>query len=215
MNAKRMSLALLLILWALPLPAADDGYYIGAWGGGVLLDEAKGRGSEGTLNADFEPGYGAGISFGYDLGRQYPEVGQGRLEIEVAQRRNDLDDIEFSDGTAAASGDVTALTVMFNSFADFYQYRPWLPYVGLGLGYAQVSLNDAQVTGGALGDDSDGVFAYMAAVGVGYQVTSMVTLDLGYRFLGALDPKFKLADGTTVDWDYDSHSATLGLRVKF
>ena len=215
MNAKPILLALLLALWALPLHAADDGYYIGVWGGGVLLDEAKGRSSQGTLHADFKPGYGAGVSLGYDLGRRYPEVGQGRLEIEVAHRGSDLDEIEFSDSSVAAAGDVTALTVMFNSFADFYQYRPWQPYVGLGIGFAQVSLNDAEVSGGPLGDDTDEAFAYMAAVGIGYRVNAMLTFDLGYRFLGALDPKFKLADGTTSEWDYDSHNVTLGLRVKF
>lgn len=206
---------MVLLLWVLPTHAAQEGFYLGIWGGGTLMDESKGSDQLGRVTVDYKEGTAAGASLGYDLGSRYPQVGQGRVEIEVAYRRNDLKDIRFAEGRLAADGDLSVWSVMFNSFGEFHGARPWLPYVGLGLGYAQLSLNDAQVAGADYADDSDGVFAYQAALGLGYQIGRLVTLDVGYRYFGTLDATFRLADQTSVDWSYDNHAVILGLRVKF
>jgi opacity protein-like surface antigen len=203
-----------LLVGVLPVHAAQGGFYLGAWGGGTFLDESKVHGHEGRMTVDYKEGTAFGASVGYDLGARYPQVGQGRVEIEYAYRSNDLKDARFSDGRFAADGDVSVWSLMFNSFGEFHGVYPWVPYVGLGLGYARVSLNDARVPGGELGDDSDGVFAYQFGVGFGYQLNRLLTLDIGYRYFGTLDATLQLADQTTVDWSYDNHAVLLGLRLK-
>lgn len=215
MHARILATLLLLALWPLPLFAAGEGFYIGLWGGGTLLDEAKVRNAQGTAHVDFDAGTAFGAALGYDIGNRYPSIGQGRLELEIAQRANDLKDAKFTDGRFAADGEITVLSFMANSFAEFYGARPWLPYVGLGLGYARVSLDSARLAGAPLGDDSDGVFAYQAGLGIGYEINPLLTLDLGYRYFGTLDATFRLDDQTSVDWEYDNHALLLGLRLTF
>lgn len=215
MRTRVLTTLLLLCLCPLPLFAAGEGFYLGVWGGGTLLDEAKVRDARGTAHVDFDAGTAFGAALGYDIGTRYPAIGQGRLELEIAHRQNDLKDAKFSDGRLAADGEISVLSFMANSFAEFYGARPWLPYVGLGLGYARVSLDSARLAGAPWGDDSDGVFAYQAGLGVGYELNQLLTLDLGYRYFGTLDATFRLADQTSVDWEYDNHALLLGLRLTF
>ncbi|SDM49235.1 Opacity protein [Geoalkalibacter ferrihydriticus] len=202
------------LFFALPLHAAD-GFYVGAWGGGTLLDEARVRGHQGSFNADFDGGMAFGAALGYDFAERYPQIGKGRMELEWSYRANDLKDARFTDGRFAAEGDVSVWSLMVNSFAEYHVTRPWLPYVGLGAGYARLSLNNARLAGTPLGDDSDDVFAYQFGGGLGYQVNNHLTVDLGYRYFATLDATLRLADQTSVDWEYDSHTLLLGLRLTF
>ncbi|WP_429886516.1 outer membrane protein [Geoalkalibacter halelectricus] len=206
---------LLLVLTAVPLHAAEEGFYLSAWGGGTLLDEAKVRGQQGSFNVDFDGGTAFGAALGYDFADRYPQIGQGRMELEWSYRSNSLKDARFTDSRLVADGDITVWSLMVNSFAEIHGTRPWLPYIGLGGGYARLSVDNARLAGDPLGDDSDDVFAYQFGGGLGYQINNQLTLDLGYRYFATLDATLRLADQSSVDWNYRAHTLLLGLRLTF
>ncbi len=200
---------------SLQVAAAQEGIFLGGWGGLGLLDETQAEGDGGDLLIDYDPGTAFGMTLGYDLGTAFPEIGIGRIELEIARRSNDLEDVEFSDGTLGAAGKLSVTSIMLNSFAEYQTADPWLPYLGAGLGYARVSLEDARAESAPLADDHDWVFAYQFGAGIGYRIGQRLVLDLGYRYFATLDPEFNLADGTSTEWEYDSHTANLGLRFHF
>lgn len=200
-----------------PAFAAEDGFYLAGFFGATLVDEAENEDPLGTFHLDYDAGYGAGGILGYDLATAYPSLGVGRLELEVGFRRNGLRRADFLDGAVDAEGNITVLSFMANSFADYREALPWIPYVGVGFGYAVVALNDAKVSGVELADDEDGVFAYQLGAGVALAFQEHLTLDLGYRFFATADPDFDFADKSqgSFESEYHSHNLFLGIRATF
>lgn len=172
-----------------------------------------------------------GAAAGYDFG-------MWRAEFEIAYRQNDLDKIkavvsqdigngpingepiptQVVPGTSVsinADGDVSALSFMVNGYFDWQNPSPLTPYLGAGIGFARVSMNDLKVEGVRLVDDSDTVFAYQLAAGVGWEFMPNLTLDLGYRYFATADPEFRDVEGDTFESEYKSHNLMLGLRIGF
>lgn len=216
--AKTLWLLLPLSLLVLCMPAlADDrGPYLAVRGGLVLLDEAKFRDDLGTLHLDFDAGQGGAVAIGYDLGGKYPKLGQGRVELEGAYRKNDLDEADFAQGKVRAGGEMTAESIMFNAYGEYRDQVPWIPYAGLGFGYAVVEMKETTIDGAPFVDDEDEVFAYQFAIGTTYLFSPSWGLDMGYRLFGTAKPEFRRVDGSdTVRGEYLSHQFSLGLRVTF
>ena len=205
--------ALLVLVTAAPVRA--QGPYVGIQGGGLYVDEAQSSDDLGKFNLDYKIGYLASATLGYDLADRFPEIGKGRMELEGAYRKVDLDKAHFADGKIGADGKLKVRSILFNTFAEYRETVPWIPYVGFGLGYAEVRLENATVSGTPLADDKDHVFAYQFGAGVGFLLGDHLTLDLGYRFFGTTNPKFKMADGSKMKTEYYSHAALLGLRLTF
>ncbi len=216
----KRSLAVLITVVCLALTpsaalAAAEGFYLGGHLGAALLDEGQNDSSSGTFNTDYDPGFGGWGVFGYDLGDRYPRIGRGRVELEVGYRSNDLKEVEFLEGGIAAGGDVSVLSFMANSFAEYDNPSRCTPYLGLGLGYAMVSLNDTTTVFGPLADDDDGVFAYQFGAGLGLALTERVTVDAGYRYFATTDAELVDATGERFDAEYSSHNFSAGVRVRF
>lgn len=152
-----------------------------------------------TLSTD--PGFGLAAVAGYRLGTGL------RLEGEIAYRQNDLDEISLEGlGTAAVDGDATALAVMGNLFYDFATGTPVTPYLGLGVGFARIAVDSADLDV----DDSDTVFAYQVKVGLLAPVTPRLALVGGYTYFATSDPKI---EATTAE--YRAHTLDVGLRIGF
>lgn len=214
--AKRI-LILMLCLGIAPVSAAlaQGGFYIGVHGGGAFREDAENDGNSGSFNLEFDPGYLAGATIGYDLRDRFPEIGKGRLEIEVAYRSNDLDAVEFAESEMDAGGEATAFSVMLNTFAEYRDTDPWFPYLGVGIGWARISLEDVEISAGPLVDDDDDRFAYQFGAGLGYEFSPHLTFDLGYRFFAVLDPEFRDTLGEKFESEYRTHQVQLGMRVNF
>ena len=177
----------------------------------------------GALSADidteFDTGYALSGVVGADFGDVW-EYGGIRVEAELAYRSNDVD-VHKTGGTALAGsdGDVTALSGMVNVLHDFLPGADIRPYVGLGLGFAQISYNDFGVTAiPAVLDDEDTVLAYQAIAGASYALSPTLALTGDYRYFAVDDPEVTLsagAGGNTTDIEYDSHTFMVGLRYSF
>lgn len=167
--------------------------YLAAWVGLVDTRDADFDAAGLEAEVTFEHGYGVGVAAGYDFG-------PARLEIEGGYRRNSAEKVEFAGGKADADGDLEILTLFANAYADFNYGGTATPYLGAGIGYADVELDDSD----------DEVLAGQLAAGVIFPISSNVSVDLGYRFVMYEDP-----DLDNVDFEVQQHTAMVGLQIRF
>jgi len=144
-----------------------------------------------------DPEYDSGAVFSGALGMDYDGY---RLEGEVAYQKNEIDNL---------GSDVSVLSFMANGYLDFqFERSRIVPFVSAGLSYAKVDVD-------ALGEDgSDGVLAVQVGAGVGFQVSSQVTIDAKYRYFASADPDIELG-AKTYEMDINSHNLLFGFRVSF
>ena len=202
-----IGIALFLVLVLSAAPALATGPYFGGQAGVVFLSDADISDSAGSATAEFDTGWGLGLVAGY-------EFDMFRLEGELFYKTNGFDKIS-NGGSISADGDATALGLMLNAYYDFKTGTPFTPYIGAGLGLAQVSVKDLKVVGVTVADDDDVVFAYQFIAGVGYSLSKAVTLDLQYKYLATADPSFTDVTGSPFDAEYHSHNVMAGLRFNF
>jgi len=211
---KSLLLTFVLLAWAGSSLALDGNFYTQFNGGARLLNDADNSGPSGTFIAETETGLTTSLSLGYALPDSSRYHG-GRIEIEAGWRQNGVDQLEFAEGTFSGGGDVTAWSLLLNSYGERRNVGPWTPYVGAGLGVASVSLDSLTVGGSPLADDDDLVLAYQVGVGVDYEFSSRWNIDFGYRYFGTTSPTFRDASGEEFDGEYDCHSLIVGVRMSF
>src|SRR5215471_11195643 len=105
----------------------------------------------------FDLGWAAGAQIGYAFGGP-------RVELEYSYRNNGASTIATTAGTQSATGSLTSNNFMVNALYDFDTGSKWVPYVGLGVGVADVSadmIKPSVVTSGKSGyiDGSSQKFA--------------------------------------------------------
>ncbi|MBC8414105.1 porin family protein [bacterium] len=151
-----------------------------------------------------ETGFDTGLLVSGALGVQ---VGKGRVEAEIGYRTADIDSFQALGVSASGDGDASALSFMVNAYLDIKTESAITPYLGGGLGMAKIELDNVSVSGIAIGNEDDTVFAYQFGGGIGYAMSEKATLDLGYRYFATEDLNLS---GT--DANYGSHNLTIGIR---
>lgn len=185
--------------------SAPGGFYIDLGAGGLLLDDSDLDGGGIDTDVEFDAGYAgrAAIGHGYESG--------WRAEVEVAYRDAGVDSI----GSSGGSGDSTALSGMINGYYDFRNDSALTPYVGLGLGLAQVEADGYSPVSNSSIDDDDLVYAYQCVLGASWSFSDALALTADYRYLATEDVSLSTASGTGVDGEYRSHAVFVGLRISF
>ena len=119
--------------------------------------------------------------------------------------------------TAKISGSISSLDVALSVYYDVDTGSAITPYLGVGGGMSQVTVNAKQeVIPTIVHEDSLWAFSFQAAAGIGYAVTEELTVALGYRLVGTLAGNFSKYDtqkrktGMTLN-----HNVELGLRYSF
>ena len=113
-------------------------------------------------------------------------------------------------GDRDADGDIDAFIFLINGFYDIDTGTKLTPYLGGGIGFARLDINDLFVAGIVRGDEDDTVFAYQAAGGMAYEITEQIVADLSYRFVATSEPEFDGLEG-----DYNSHNLVAAIRFSF
>lgn len=170
--------------------AQDAGWYVrGDLGGstGGELDADSGP-------IDLDDGWLVGGAGGYAFSNGV------RAEGELLYMDNDLDTV--------SEGDIATLGAFANIAYEFNQQGRIRPFLGAGVGFAQVNYDDGVV------DDDDIGFAYQAKAGVAYDINERMTAELAYRYLNVTDVEFGSGGASPVDGDYDNQAVTIGLRYK-
>jgi len=167
---------------------------------------------------DFDPGVNIGGSGGFDFGFL-------RIEGELSYKGSEMSSITEKISQTSFSnvdGRVGAFAMMGNVFLDLRNPSPVTPYIGGGIGFATLHLSDTFGTETTTGyrtrlyeSDDDTVFAYQAGAGLEIAFTKMLSLDIGYRYFGTAKAKFNRNNNAASELKFESHNASVGLRVKF
>ena len=177
----------------------------------------------------FDPGVAGEISIGYGLGNGL------RVEIEGDYSNNRVRGVHLS-VPERAGGNEQQFGGFLNAFYDFNLNLPVFPYLGVGVGYQELALNqiNSSVSGAPIRSSTEygGSFAYQGIAGLSYPLAAMPGLSLTaeYRMIGVVSPPpfdrgngsgntvslggVPLTSRSTVN-NIFNHEALLGLRYAF
>src|SRR5579883_376926 len=175
-------------LFLLPIAAqaqqqAVPGFYIGAEGGLNWLLNNGGN--------SYDTGWAVGGKAGYDF------VGP-RVELEGMYRANNGNGPGI---TNQVFGKINQISAMANVLYDFFPGGTITPYIGAGAGIAFV--DSALATPCSMCNTE---FAYQGIVGVSYNISPSLRLDLDGRYYGTTNPNA---------FQNNNISVILGLTYKF
>lgn len=187
--------ALTFIVAVLVAPTAHaESWYAGIFGGLNLTHDGSVNG------AGLEAAYDLGLAVGGYAGFYVQE--NVRLEGEFSYRANDIDTI----GGVASAGEAETVAVMLNALFDVKLESLVEPYLGAGIGFANVDYS----VGGLRKDDT--VLALQMIVGAGIEIAPMTKLTVDYR-LFLTDEVSAVAGFGSVE--YTNSAFLVGLRKSF
>jgi opacity protein-like surface antigen len=219
----------LIIMAAIPAvgsasPARPGGYMSGFLGASVPQN------ADATISqfnpvstrdarVEYDPGINLGVTGGYDFGFL-------RLEGEMSYKQAEMTAVSapnFGTRYVNVDGHIGAFAMMLNSFFDLHNESPVTPYLGGGMGFAALHINDVRgvdASSGALNNhifsaDDDNVFAYQFGAGVDLALSRRLSIDLGYRYFATSKASFRKDWPNSTDLKFESHNAAVGLRIKF
>lgn len=168
-------------------------------------NDSFGLGLTGEVTTD--TGYGVSLALGNDL-NDY------RSEIELAYRVNDLDEMTILGLVVVpVEGDATSIAVMINLYKDFHNSSAITPFIGAGIGGANVDVEVENLSGIPVGEsDDDTVFAYQVALGAAFKISEAAKIDLSYRYFATTDPDF---NGMGMEIEYATSNIIVGFRMDF
>lgn len=227
------SAALACLLPALPAQAADlyspppetdyepapqaywSPWYIALRGGAVFADDT----SFDALGTAVDTAYDTGGFVAGAVGYQFQNTGLraeaelGYLSSPVAS--HDIAGIGPFEGDDA-QGDASAFFGLASVYYDLPLNAPIKPFVGGGIGVADVAFEGHGTTpAGTVLDDSATAFAWHLTGGVGYDISENVALEVGYRYLEFDGVDVVALDGTETSTDASNHIVFAGLKYKF
>jgi len=178
-------------------PAADaETWYAGGFGGLNYTHDGAVNGS--GISASYDLGFAAGGYAGFYVKENI------RLEGELSYRANDLD----TRGGVAIAGEAEALALMLNAFFDFKLESIVEPYLGAGIGIADVDYR----IGGLQYDDT--VLAIQMVAGAGIEIAPATQLTVDYRLFMTDD--LKVGGGVGFgSVEYTNSAVMVGLRKSF
>lgn len=188
-----------------PALADDKGFYAEGRAGVSIPNDSSLDTTTAIVDAELDTGLATGLGLGYAYGNGM------RGAIEFDYHSNDVDNV----GTASASGDTQALSLMVSGYYDFFRNKKVQPYLGVGFGFAQVDADGVSPVSGSSINDDDLAFAFQGSAGVAVKLSQRAKLTFTYRYFSVPDLGFTTAAGASVDSDYSSHDLLVGLRFSF
>ncbi|MCZ6448637.1 MAG: porin family protein, partial [Alphaproteobacteria bacterium] len=161
-------------------PAKHKGLYVSGALGANWANDSDVSGASGDV--DFDLGWVGAVAVGYGFGNGL------RLEGELSYRQNDADDF---------SGEGKVAGFMANLLYDFDVSPKFVPYIGLGAGFAIVEFDEVSpLPAGDSTDDSETVFAWQAIAGVAIPIRDQLDLTFDYRYFDVPDVDLRSDAGT-------------------
>ncbi len=201
--------------------ADDEGFYAGA---NIGFNFQQDQNSTGNPNRDLDLDFDNGGFYAGQIGYKFKEnhIGRIRTEFELSYRENDVDDIVFNNNSVVGGGDQDVLAGLANVYYDFTSVHNKLtPFVGAGIGFANIDSNVSYNNGNATLNDDDNVFAYQAIIGADYKINDQLSIVSDARYFALEDPELTRFGGpppaqfTDLDSEYDSFVISTGLRYNF
>jgi opacity protein-like surface antigen len=194
----------LLFLSATGVQAQEDDWYA-AVGAGVTFP------SDSDLD-NFATGVQSTTTFdnGYVLtGAAGKYFNNFRLEGEIFYSRYNIDN-NIVNGVVAAPGlgHLDVMAYMANAYFDIMTNTKFTPYIGAGIGYVDVDVDDG--TG-----RSDQGYAFQFKAGTAYQFTPSVDFIVGYRFFDTEDGNIGTAPNDADTEGAQAHHIEAAIRFRF
>jgi len=199
--SSKVFVATLTLLLTCGLGSAVAAPYLSVNLGAVQVDDASFSAGGDTLELSTDPG----VVITAAIGNSYQQM---RAEVEFAYRASDNDKFSAFGNSLEVDGEYTATSLMFNAYLDLASGSPITPFIGGGVGFAQVE--SEIIVFGESGKGDDNVVAYQLIGGLSLPVTPTAAFDLQYRYFATEDPEI---DGVTTE--YASHNLMAGLRLTF
>lgn len=205
--------------------APAGGFYAALRGGLTMGDETQFAlvpGAAGSIATDYDADAFVAGAVGIRRGAL-----RGEIEVSYARYGVDTHTAVGDEATGTASfgennsfGDASAISAMASAYYDFNLGR-FTPFVGAGIGIGQLTADGygveqltGMIDGGVVLDDHEVGLAYHATVGVGYQLSSAVGLELAYRYQG-IEAELNTIFGAETDVELTSHNVLAGVRIGF
>jgi len=197
MKKQFVVLLALTMFIGLGVSAAFAAPYVSGNVGAVWLEDSD-FGDEAEISFDTGFGITAAIGNAYENGL--------RGEVEFGYRTSDMDEFDSDSGSGSIDdGDISTISLMLNGYYDFRPKETICPFIGAGIGYANVEGDIDE-----LGSEDDNVFAYQVAVGVAFAINPQTKIDVQYRYFDTDDGDFD-----NLEVEYGTHNAMLGVRYSF
>ncbi len=193
----------LLAFVAAPAHAEDEaeGWYVGLGGGATMPRDSEIERTGFQADVEYDLGWTGLGTVGYRL------TDSARTEVELGYRSNGVDEVSGATG----DGDATSYSAMLNFLYDLHNSTGFVPYLGAGIGYAQVEFDGV----GPL-DDDDGGLALQGIAGLSYNATRALDIFMQYNYMEVFDLDGQLTTtGQKADVDYGVSSLIAGLRYRF
>jgi hypothetical protein len=162
---------------------------------------------------NFDPNFNGDMTFGggfsVDAGVGY-DFGAIRTELTYGYTRGSLNDVQFNNVDFSSSGIINKNDVMGSVYLDI-PFGSWVPYLGGGIGYTNLSTPSFTVDGYRTGSSNKGLFGWQAKAGVAYVLNWNTDVYVEGTYSGASG--FSASD---IRYDsYNDFGAKLGLRYRF
>lgn len=172
---------------------------------------------------DYDQGYSLSLMLGYALGNGL------RFEAEATYIKNGFREItvetpgvfaeQLETGENNLEGDTSVKILMMNAYYDIDLGGDLVPYIGGGLGAAELASEMSSV-GDLLVDAADCFVVYQVGAGLGYKISGDgngpdITLSLDYRYLASTKGT-RLKQKVTnhfVEGDFGGHYVGGGIRI--
>lgn len=175
----------------------------------------------GFVSTKSSNGEGLDLALGRDLGRVWGG-GAVRGEFELKWKMNGIDSFtQNGDRLTDVTGHTRVVALMYNLYNDFMPESTFDPYVGGGIGYANVHYGnyygwDPNTHTGSRIDGSDNEFAYQLFAGFKVRVAGSVAIDMAYNWFVLSNPKVTQSGGSAkTEERYRTNSLTLGITWSF
>lgn len=213
-----------------------EAFTTGNLGDGTTLDVAAGTAY--GWNTEFDNG----TSFSAELGRTYYNAGGYRAGVELVVSSADVDThtdvtlgggaigtldaaaiagsadalgVTIADVVADGRGEISQTALFVNGYYDFNHTGTFRPYVGAGLGFADVEVTYSPSGIGVI-DDSETKFAYQVKAGATYAINESweVFGEYAYRATEDIETNNDLFPGT-LDIENQQNAFSIGARFRF
>ena len=172
--------------------------------------------------ADYELGLDSGLSGEIGIGYDFGKI---RIEATYSRDNTSMDDLDADVtengvevatlSTEISDSDIRLNSFMLNAYLDFDTNSKFVPYVGAGFGYTDISVSSykVNVSGETINfkKGSDGEFGYQAKAGVSYLASDKIDIFGEAIFRGTSGYSI-----SNVDFDpMTAWGGQVGLRYRF
>ncbi len=157
----------------------------------------------------FDDDFAVGIAYGRRHNKRL------RSEFEFTYRSNESSaDLIAAVIPAPLLGEVQVFSIMKNFIVDIEVPSEFMrPYVGIGIGYANVDVDFNRNSGVALANSSS--FAWQPIGGVSIQLTEIAHFYVEYRYFSTTDLEITQFGELQENSTYNAHDMFMGMRFEF